>query len=160
MTTLTMNYDAFQANSTYRKWLDYADDDGLDGWTKYIVGGKQSVNVPPIDRVLKIADVIAFLQDDGLVDGLPVCIKMTPAQYAGDVPVGISNRLDSEGSVIKWSAWRDDTHSHMDANDGDKLVFGNSFGVELTSDELSVLLGEGYTLMMAHEAPQYYPEAV
>lgn len=106
-----------------------------------------------------MADMAISLAKGYAVEGAPTWIKMTLKVYAGDVPVGIGNRstFDDKGaeSVRTWADWHDEYHKHQDASDGDKLVAGNSFGVELTSDELKVLISSKYTLLLAHEIRQY-----
>lgn len=137
-----------------RAWFDFAK--GQKSVIATTNGGISAIEVNSND--VSIAPVMLALSEGFTVEGAPICIKMTPAKYASNVPVGISNRLDGEGNVRKWNEWHDETHTHITAVDGDKLVFGNSWGVELTSAELLTLLGGGYTIMMAHEAPQHYAE--
>lgn len=109
------------------------------------------------------AATLAYAIGQGFtVEGAPIFIKMTDAKYQQQVPVGIHERTytDPEGNELnrKWSEWKDATHEHMDAADGDKIVPGNSWGQELTSAELSVLLGlTGYTLYLAHEVNALLP---
>lgn len=105
----------------------------------------------------------AFLNAGGDVEGAPVFIKMSGSKYQQQVPVGIHERTytDPEGNELnrKWSEWKDATHEHMDAADGNKIVPGNSWGYELSSAELKVLLGlTGYTLYLAHEVNALLPD--
>ncbi len=134
-----------------RAWFDFAK--GQKNVIATTANGTSGIEVNS-DDVSSVAVLLA-LSEGFTVEGAPICIKMTAEQYAGDVPEGISNGIDGD-VVRKWSEWHDDTHEHIEAADGDMLVFGNSWGVELTSAELLTLLGGGYTIMMAHEAPQYY----
>lgn len=109
-------------------------------------------------------DITIFLQAGGDVENAPVFIKMTPAKYNTAVPVGISNRSYTEAGsdtpiIRKWAEWKDSQHEHLTAEDGDKMVPGNSWGAELTSAELKVLIGlSGYTLYMTHEVNALLPE--
>ena len=139
-----------------RAWFDFAK--GQKNVIATTNDGISAIEVNSDD--VSIAPVLLALSEGFTVEGAPICIKMTPAQYAGDVPEGISNRVKEDGTVRKWNEWHAPvTHDHKNsgANDGDKLVFGSSWGFELTSAELLTLLAGGYTLIMAHEAPQYYP---
>jgi hypothetical protein len=115
---------------------------------------------------VSISPVLLALSEGFTVEGAPIWIKMDTDAYAGEVPVGISNRsytlIPEEGEpqtiVRNWADWHDATHEHMDAADGDVLVAGNSWGSELASAELTVLLGAGYTLLLNHEVAAHLPE--
>ncbi|MCA9340077.1 MAG: hypothetical protein KDA17_04155 [Candidatus Saccharibacteria bacterium] len=104
----------------------------------------------------------AFLNAGGDVEDAPVFIKMSTATYAGNVPANIHERsyLDENDLEVvrKWSEWKDATHTHLDAADGDKIVPGNSWGYEFTSAELKALLAAtGYTLYLDHEVNALLP---
>ena len=103
-----------------------------------------------------------ILGKGGTVDDAPIFIKMDTTKYATNVPEGISNHTyvnDAEETVTRtWADWHDATHTHMTAADGDKIVPGNSFGVELTSAELLILAADNsYTLYLGHEVGALLP---
>ena len=109
------------------------------------------------------ATATAFLNAGGDIEDAPMYIKMSSSKYQANVPVGIRERtfMDEDENELnrKWSEWKDSNHEHMTAEDGDKIVPGNSWGVELSSAELKVLLGlTGYTLYLAHEVNALLPE--
>lgn len=101
---------------------------------------------------LSQALVYLLLSEGFSVTGAAVFLKMSPETYDTEVPEGISNRIHSDTDTVKkWSEWHDDYHSHIAATDGDKIVPGNSFGIELTSDELLILLLSGFQFYLGHE---------
>jgi len=108
------------------------------------------------------AAVVAFINAGGEVDDAPIYLKMAADTYESDVPEGIHNRtiteLDESVTVLKWSQWRDANHEHMTAADGYAIVPGNSWGSELASAELKLLIAEGITLLLAHEVTAELPE--
>jgi len=104
----------------------------------------------------------AFLSAGGDIEEAPIFIKMSSSKYQQDVPVGIHERTfeDDDGNELnrKWSEWKDSTHEHLTADDGDKIVPGNSWGYELSSESLKALLAlTGYTLYMGHEVSALLP---
>lgn len=102
-------------------------------------------------------DAVKLALSEGFdVHNAPVFIKMSNSKYQVNVPVGIHEREvdDGQGNMVnrKWSEWKSANHNHMEAKDGGKIVPGNSWGHELTSDEIKVLLNlSGYTLYLTHE---------
>jgi hypothetical protein len=131
----------------------------LEAWFDFAKGQKSVVattdagmSAIEIDSdTITMQPLLLALSQGFTVDDAPVFIKMSTATYAANVPMGISNRADEQGAVRKWSEWKDATHEHMNAADGDKIVPGNSWGVELTSNELAILASGGYSLYLAHE---------
>lgn len=140
-----------------KAWFDFAK--GQKSVIATTVNGISAIEVNSED--ISMAPLLLSLSQGFTVEGAPVFIKMTPTKYALDVPEGIRNReylnADEETVVRTWVDWHDNTHEHMDATDGDKIVAGNSWGAELSSDELLVLLGGGYTLYLGHEIAQFLP---
>lgn len=89
------------------------------------------------------------------VEGAPVFILLTPEQYDEEVTPGMPHRLDSEGNPIKWSDWGLPNWPHHDGQDGKKIVFGQSYGVELPSSALLALLMAGVPFYMNTEVDTY-----
>ena len=109
---------------------------------------------------MTIDPILLSLSSGFTVEGAPIYLKMTPLIYVSQVPEGISNRsfmVEDQEVVRTWAEWKDSVHEHMDATDGDKIVPGNSFGYELSSAELSILLGLGFTMLLGSEVNQYRP---
>lgn len=137
-----------------KAWFDFAK--GQKSVIATTSNGISSIEVNSED--ITIDPLLLSLSEGFTVEGAPVFIKMSSVKYNGGVPVGISNRLTPDNTVRQWSEWKDDTHEHISSTDGDKIVPGNSWGVELTSAELSVLLGlSGYTLLLGQDVAQYMP---
>jgi hypothetical protein len=142
-----------------RPWFDFAKGHGTVAVSTNTAVGQTTFT---IDSVHVPSDVLNLALSEGFeAEGAPVFIKMSPATYATDVPVGIRNRSyedESEQEIVrKWLEWFSENHNHMDAADGDKIVPGNSWGSELSSDELLILLGAGYTLVLGHEVNALLP---
>lgn len=141
-----------------RDWFDWAKGQkSVIAWTE---GAVSHLEVNSED--CNAATLSYLLGRGGDVHDAPIFVKMSSAKYQANVPVGIHEREvdDGQGNMVnrKWSEWKDATHNHLTAADGDKIVPGNSWGYELTSDELKVLLGlTGYTLYLAHEVPALLP---
>lgn len=137
-----------------KAWFDFAK--GQRSVVATTVTGLSSIEVNSED--ITMAPIMLALSEGFTVEGAPIFIKMSAVKYSSGVPVGISNRLKQDNTVRQWSEWKDDTHEHISSTDGDKIVPGNSWGVELSSDELVVLLGlTGYTLLLGQDVAQYVP---
>lgn len=137
-----------------KAWFDFAK--GQKSVIATTNSGVSSIEVNSED--ITIDPLLLALSEGFTVDNAPIFIKMSTVKYSGGVPVGISNRLKPDNSVRQWSEWKDDTHEHISSTDGDRIVPGNSWGSELTSDELVVLLGlTGYTLLLGQDVAQYAP---
>lgn len=117
------------------------------------INGDGQITVTDV-RDLDITTYMAIVGAGMTVEGFPVWIKMSTATYAAAVPSGIPNRsyVDGQGNTVirDWDEWKADGHEHMDAEDGDKIVPGNSWGTELTGAEAKILHdAAGYTLLTA-----------
>lgn len=140
-----------------RDWFEYAK--GQRGVESYTDGAMQVLTVPH-DKVTT-AGLMLCLSEGFEVHNAPWFIVMDADTYAGEVPDGISNRTieTDDGETIRtWADWHSPTHNHMDAADGRKIVAGASWGVELTSDEIVVLLGAGYTLVLGADVSALLPD--
>lgn len=143
-------------DTTLKAWFDFAKGQRNVDAATFSDTGKSTLEINSDDTTM--APLNYLLSQGGDVENAPVFIKMSTATYGGEVPDGINNRVDpSDSSVRLWSDWKDSNHNHMDAADGDKIVPGNSWGDELSSNELKVLLGLGYTMYLAHEVPPLLP---
>jgi len=141
-----------------RSWFDWAKGQrSVEAWTD---DGVSHLTVDSEDCAMSTLQYV--LSRGGDVRDAPVFIKMSTATYAAAVPDGISNRTYTDDADVEqtrnWDKWKDSNHNHMDADDGDKIVPGNSWGAELTSDELKVLSADSdYTLYLAHEVSAVLP---
>lgn len=141
-----------------KDWFDFAK--GQGNVIARTINGVSSLEVD--DDTVTMAPLLLALANGFTVEGAPVYIKMDTTKYATNVPEGISNRTylnDAEETVIRtWAEWKDATHNHMTADDGDKIVPGNSFAKELTSAELLILAADSdYTLYLGHEVRALLP---
>lgn len=144
-----------------KAWFDFAKGQRNVDAATYADIGKSVLTVNSEDS--STSAVLLALSKGGDVEGAPMFIKMTSSKYQQQVPVGIHERtyMDPEGNELnrKWSEWKSANHEHMDATDGDKIVPGNSWGVELSSAELKSLIAlTGYTLVLGHEVKALLPE--
>ena len=142
-----------------KAWFDFA-----KGHTSVISKTVSGISSIEVDHdSISMSPLLLALSEGFSVEGAPVYIKMSPATYAGDVPQGISNRsyFDEEGTefVRTWAEWKDGSHEHITAADDDMIVPGNSFGVELPSSDLFILMMGGYTLLLGAEVNAFFPEA-
>lgn len=131
---------------------------GLDNTTAHADTSEGFVSLLVDSGGILGSHVALSLSQGFTVDGAPVFLKMDEATYTGDVPEGVGNRTDADDVVRTWEQWHDANHSHLDAANGDTIVPGNSWGVELTSGELLILLQAGYTFLMPHEVSAILPE--
>lgn len=145
-----------------KDWFDFAK--GQGSVIARTINGVSYLEVD--DDTVTMSPLLLALANGFTVEGAPVYIKMNTTRYATGVPEGISNRsyVTGEGeeaqTVIRtWADWHDATHTHMTAADGDKIVPGNSFGSELTSSELSILLAAEYSMRLGHELGDWLPAA-
>ena len=138
-----------------KAWFDFA-----KGQKNVIATTQDGISALEVNSEdISMAPLLLSLSQGFTVEGAPVFIKMNTATYNGDVPEGIRNRIDpADNSVRSWAFWKDATHEHMDAADGDKIVPGNSWGEELATPELLVLLGAGYSMRLGHELGDWLPE--
>lgn len=140
-------------DAVLKEWFDWA-----KGQKNVVASTADGVTALEVNASDTAFSALAYAISQGFtVEGAPIFMKMDADTYAGEVPEGIRNRLDAEDNVITWESWHDDTHHHMDANDGDKIVAGNSWGEELSSAELAILLGAGYTMRLGHEIVDWMP---
>jgi len=158
--TFTGDYNAYfrPANTPFKDLIEEASWRGATVTRSGDDGTLTVTDAQDLDIPTYMAIVTAGLN----VAGLPVWIKMSPATYTGDVPTGIPNRSydDGQGNTVtrKWSEWKDSTHEHMDAADGDKIVPGNSWGSELTGSEAKVLYDlVDYELLTSVTLPSELP---
>lgn len=144
-----------QPVTALKAWFDFAKGQkNVTAWTDNGVSGIE-VNA----RDVTTGAVLLALANSFTVEGAPIFIKMDIATYEGDVPEGIRNRIDpADDSVRWWKFWHDEYHNHMDAADGGKIVPGNSWGEELSSTELQILLLEGYDIRLGHELGDWVAE--
>jgi len=125
-----------------------------------------TVHVDGIDNshsAITMPVILGWHAAGGSVTDYPFYIKMSTATYAGNVPDGMPNRSytdEDDNEVIRtWAEWKDATHNHFDADDGDKMVPANSWGVELTSTEMTLLNGlTGYELLTSAEFTSNLPD--
>lgn len=142
-----------------KDWFDFAK--GQGSVIARTINGVSSLEVD--DDSVTMSPLLLALANGFTVEGAPVYIKMNAARYATNVPEGINNRSyvtgeDAQTVIRTWADWHDATHTHMTAADGDKIVPGNSFGSELTSSELSILLAAEYSMRLGHELGDWLPE--
>ena len=142
-------------DATLKEWWDFAKGQKTVEATTDLATGTSTMIVESDD--LNSGIISLAISQGFTVTDAPVFVKMSVATYANPVPDGLGNREKPDSSIRTWSEWHDATHNHMDATDGDKIVPGNSFGVELTSAELAVLLAGGYTLLTASEVAAHLP---
>lgn len=126
-------------------------------------GTDVSVHVDNSHPAITIPLIAGWSAAGGSVSGYPVFIKMSTSTYTGDVMTGMPNRTYLDGNNVEqtrtWDEWKDSTHEHFDADDGDKLVPGNSFGTELTGAEIAALYADSdYTVLTATEFAAALPD--
>lgn len=118
-----------------------------------VIGDQGTIDIADHGEIT--TTVIVGMQGFGLsVSGWPAFIKMSPATYSGSVPSYVPVADESSRPVL-WSDWKDSTHNHLDATDGDKIVPGNSLdGTELDGSVIADLVSQGsseYTVLSSSE---------
>ena len=108
------------------------------------------------DNSFSLNDVTEVLNAGFKVEGLPVFIKLSEAQYQTEVLEGLANREDKNGEVKNWNEWKNESCEHLECIDGSIIVQGNSAtGVELNSTELSIVLNSNLTVLKGSEIAEF-----
>lgn len=133
---------AFQsANTNVQRLVAYIV--GID--TKKMVG--RTLHIWGLDdlAIFNRAAMNLVISTGGIIYNYPVYIQMSSATYNGtDVPVGMPQRTDESGTVLKWSQYGQ-ISAHADLTDGTKGMPLSNGQVYLPSDKWSLL--SAYTLL-------------
>lgn len=100
------------------------------------------------DNSMEFGAEIEFLESLGLdllmqivADGIeiidfPIWLKMPVTKLSEQVTAGLPN------DGVTWAEWKDEHHEIIDLLDGNVLVLGNSFGVNLKGSEIKLIYDE------------------
>ena len=140
-----------------KDWFDLAKGDSKVVTDISLTTGtaRMTCPLPAVSEGLRVL----LLSEGFLLSSEPVFIEITPTVYMLPVPDYVPNHsvLDPTGTIetpINWENWHDATHEHFDLTNGNKLVPGNCFGVELELDVVIKLQSDNYILHSVHSIPE------
>lgn len=93
---------------------------------------------------LPVARVVALVAMGAEIHNYPAWIEVDDLDT--DVPTQVPNRLDGEGTVLKWSEWCDDSHAPTTVDGVGYVPTNGSDGVDLPGSVLAALTGAGYAI--------------
>lgn len=134
------------AGSLIRSWFEYSK--GQDGIRSWVKNGVQIFEIDPLVASAPKEALLLCLGSGFEVHGAAWYIVMPPSLYATQVIEGMNHRIKEDEAVRVWSEWHDDNHNHMETPTGDMIVPGNSWGEELTFDEVKALFEAHFDLIL------------